>query len=394
MKTFKFIFVLLLLIPIMPAYSQQNASDPFSIMRQALNENINYLKAINNLQAIKPVDDSVSNLWHSYMQAALTCNTFLLNNPNIEQLVKEFYTNVPEPSVSYKIVAENDEAIKKIIKDTENRQVVMINESHWHSKHRYFVNTLLKPLYNNGFRYLAVEALWENADTLNLRGYAISSTGLYTVDPRMANLLRDAIQLGFKVIAYDDFTKNREFNQAANIIEQTLKNEPNTKILVYAGGDHINKSDRQKKMAYYFQQISGIHPFVIRQTADAFVYHKNYNGIAIIGQTDTLQENILIANGITESDFLCKPDFPQKNIAFAEMSDFDFNATNQYHSLSIYIENEFNYTTLKTVPIASYLLAKNNIPDSIKLPAGKYTVVIRNIDGEVIHQNPYKVEIQ
>jgi hypothetical protein len=84
-----------------------------------------------------------------------------------------------------------------IIQEAQKNQVVMINEAHHNSMHRAFTKSLLKRLFDNGYKNLGLEALdrGEHLDSaLNNRGYPIQKTGYYTQDPQFGDLLREAIK--------------------------------------------------------------------------------------------------------------------------------------------------------------------------------------------------------
>ncbi|PQB08355.1 hypothetical protein BST83_15395 [Polaribacter filamentus] len=143
----------------------------------------------------------------------------------------------------------------------------MLNEMHWHPKHRILALKLLEKLKENGFNYLAVEALDEKKDSLlNVNKFPIKSSGYYTREPYFAIFLREAIKLNYKIVGYDSFdTENREKTQAENI-KSIIDKDPNAKVFVYTGIDHILEKDlKKKRMAEYFQNLTGINPLTIDQ---------------------------------------------------------------------------------------------------------------------------------
>ncbi|MBC3784187.1 hypothetical protein [Spirosoma utsteinense] len=95
--------------------------------------------------------------------------------------------------------------------------------------HRAFTTSPLKDLYQGGFRYLGAETLNSRDSTLNQRRYPLIRSGYYTREPQYGNLIREALQLGYQLVAYearnkDEFAsgKNREIAQAHRI-EAILK---------------------------------------------------------------------------------------------------------------------------------------------------------------------------
>ena len=56
----------------------------------------------------------------------------------------------------------------------------------------------------NGFRYFAAETLNHHDEkALNQRKYPNQQTGFYVAEPIYAEILRQALKIGFKVIAYE-----------------------------------------------------------------------------------------------------------------------------------------------------------------------------------------------
>jgi hypothetical protein len=150
----------------------------------------------------------------------------------------------------------------------------MINEAHHVPQHRAFTITLLKTLRRSGFTHFATETLYETDTGLSARGYPTAQSGYYTGEPVYAELIRTAIKLGFRVVAYEvQGAKNsdeRERGQARNLIERILKDAPQAKILVHAGYAHIDEKGADRvgaaTMAQRFKEATGIDPFTIEQT--------------------------------------------------------------------------------------------------------------------------------
>lgn len=163
------------------------------------------------------------------------------------------------------------DARQYILKKAATSRVVMINEAHDKPLHRAFTASLLEGLYQQGFRYLAMETLNTNRNTplTRLNMY----TGHYTCEPMGGELVRRALEIGYKLVAYEDSLaykhgpNQREYIQASNI-NAVLKKDSTAKILVHAGYGHISKvaTDAYIPMAAYFSVISGIDPLTIDQT--------------------------------------------------------------------------------------------------------------------------------
>jgi len=164
----------------------------------------------------------------------------------------------------------------------DKHQIVVVNEEHRTPVHRALTHRLLSVLYAKGFRYLALETLRADDTELNKRGYPTHKSGYYTFDPVFGDIVRQAIKLGFKTVAYEnekncskpqDFlvcANEREFNQAQNVYDRILKDDPKAKILIHAGRGHAAKGEVQKGFAFMAQHlwnISRIEPFTVDQLA-------------------------------------------------------------------------------------------------------------------------------
>lgn len=174
-----------------------------------------------------------------------------------------------------------------IINRSQTEQITIINEAHHNPRHRVFVQHLLLGMYENGYRYLGIEALSPNFsdatvmgnDTLlNERAYPLNSqyTGYYTREPQFANMIRAALEIGFTVFAYERTpfqTVERDSAQAQNVMK-ILHKDPKAKILLYCGYAHLVESIRENRVENYgkskwlaaiIKDLSGIDPFTINQ---------------------------------------------------------------------------------------------------------------------------------
>lgn len=158
-----------------------------------------------------------------------------------------------------------------ILDKARNQQVVMINEAHEKPQHRVFTASLLEELYQQGFRYLAMETLspFPNASLRQVN----MLLGHYTCEPLAGELVRKALEIGYTLVAYEDNSSTHTVNQRAYTqaqkIYQILEKEPKAKILVHAGQGNLEEgagSDGRIPMAAYFKIISKIDPLTIDQT--------------------------------------------------------------------------------------------------------------------------------
>lgn len=167
------------------------------------------------------------------------------------------------------------DAADEIAKLAINRRIVMINEAHHDAHTRELTLALLPKLRAEGFTYFAAEAL-NNTDTgLMARGYPTTDSGSeYLHEPLYGDIIREAIRLGFKVVAYEseaDALADREAGQAQLLYRKVFANDPKARLFVHAGYAHIDKAPGNlggtiQPMAMQLKQLSGFDPLSIDQT--------------------------------------------------------------------------------------------------------------------------------
>lgn len=183
--------------------------------------------------------------------------------------------------VEYRQIAKNIQQLKRI-KNADAKKfitfiapqykVIMLNEANNKPLHRAFAYSLLDVLYNRGFRYLAMEMLNPMPDhELTKLTY---KTGHFAAEPVAGELIRQALDLGFTLVAYEDPLGNshtpteRDSIQAANIAK-ILSRDPEAKIFVYASYGHIAEKSISPDfipMGMAFKRMTGIDPLTIDQT--------------------------------------------------------------------------------------------------------------------------------
>ena len=164
-------------------------------------------------------------------------------------------------------------ALDAIAELAHGRQAVFFNEAHNVAVTRSLTVELLKRLREDGYDYFAAETLYDTDKNLQKRGYPTSESGFYVEEPIYAEMVRTALKLGFKVVAYDSSGNAegdaREREQAKALYEQVFKRDPKARLVVNAGYAHIQKDGKYldgKSMAYYFRKASGIEPLCVEQT--------------------------------------------------------------------------------------------------------------------------------
>lgn len=161
-----------------------------------------------------------------------------------------------------------------ILEKARTERVIIINEAHHSSLHRFFTRSLLKELFDLGYKNLGLEALsnGEYLDTLLVkRKYPNQETGWYIIDPQFGNMVREALEIGFNVFPYEQTTgsngKPREIEQAKNI-SNIINQKPTEKFLIYCGFDHALEGVHgswEKAMAGRLKEYTGIDPLTINQ---------------------------------------------------------------------------------------------------------------------------------
>lgn len=159
-----------------------------------------------------------------------------------------------------------------ILELAKDRKAVFFNEAHSAPVTRTLTIELLAKLRAQGFNYFAAETLYRNDKELNQRGYPTRDSGFYIDEPLYGEMVRTALKLGFKVLAYDVENAGagdaRELAGAQNLYH-VFKQDPNARLIVDAGFAHIQKTGKYlggSSMAEFFQKMSGIDPLCIEQT--------------------------------------------------------------------------------------------------------------------------------
>lgn len=177
----------------------------------------------------------------------------------------------PSPLADPDYVAQPaTEAIAALAKD---RKAVFFNEAHNAPVTRTLTVQMLAKLRAEGFDTFAAETLYSTDKDLAKRGYPTVDSGFYTEEPIYAEMVRTALKLGYRVIAYEaesDATGDaREAEQARNLYQRAFKGHADARLVVNAGYAHIVESGVYlggKSMAQHFRRISGIDPLTVEQT--------------------------------------------------------------------------------------------------------------------------------
>lgn len=176
--------------------------------------------------------------------------------------------------------ARSAPALSYIAEQAADHRFVMVNERHHVSTDRLLTLALLRLLSEQGFRYLAAEALTPWMTDIGVRGYPVREDGSsYVDDPVFGELLREAVALGFQIVPYEhqqdqdppmdgmNDQQVRDYWQAHNLIAETLERDPEAKVLVHCGYSHLHEvvSPRWTPMAHYFTEATGLDPLTVDQ---------------------------------------------------------------------------------------------------------------------------------
>ncbi|MEI7037722.1 hypothetical protein [Fulvimonas yonginensis] len=163
-------------------------------------------------------------------------------------------------------------AIEAISELARGRQAVFLNEAHHLPLTRTLTVQLLARLREEGFDTFAAETLYASDGHLAERGYPVEGTGFYTREPICAEMVRTALRLGYRVVAYEAESETsgdaRESRQARNLYERVFERDPHARLVLDAGYGHIQEAGTYlggRSMAEYFRRISGIDPLTVDQ---------------------------------------------------------------------------------------------------------------------------------
>jgi hypothetical protein len=329
-------------------------------------------------------------------QFLLTVNASMSNNKLYDSLIVDYEKerkqnfNLVIADLSNKDDVYKDNAVfGKIAEIAKENQVIMLNEDHYYPKHRLFAMELLETLKANGYNYLSLEGfnitINEKESTPNYKN------GIYTDEPYFAHFVRKAIALGFTVSGHENFDKgvDRELGQAKNIIK-ILEKEPKAKIFVYVGHSHIEKKDdKDKWMAEYFKELSGINPITINQTVICADTKQDLTLVPRKYFADTTKvkssADYFLVNNLKPS---LKIVYPKVDFKKAIVKDRKFS---DYKNKEVLVEivdfKEFDLMKNLAIPIESYLMIPKNQTINFELPIGKYHIFVKTEDDEILYDD-------
>lgn len=182
--------------------------------------------------------------------------------------------------------ARPGDALNEIVRRARDHSVVVINEAHDEPRHRAFAETVIRALRAEGFDTFAAETFRHPTDAMTARGFVTAADGYYTRDPIFAQLAHTAMQLGYRMVAYE-FTgpypegasgearvELREQRQAEQLFERTFAHAPDTRLVVLVGYGHVREEPRPPgspgpplMMATHLKRMLGRDILTVEQTA-------------------------------------------------------------------------------------------------------------------------------
>ncbi|WP_156101245.1 hypothetical protein [Salegentibacter sp. Hel_I_6] len=362
----------------------------------AVKDSPNYLKARKKLNTA-PVEKTEANEWMQFQYLA-TINSFFSNNEDYKNQIEEFEANrknqlkpILDTLLQNPEVKVNKGVLDEISELAKETRVVMLNENHWYPKHRVFAIKLLKKLKENGYTHLALEALFPNQDRkINERGFPTLNAGYYIREPNFGQLIRKAKELGFILVGYENQNQeiNRELGQAQNL-QHILEEDPNHKIFVYAGLDHILEEETKsgKRMAAYFKELTGLNPLTINQS-DVIGNSQNELSLIPTSMVSTFEKldkpvDYFVINNL-ESNFQESIDQEMETQEFTiEPKRFaDLNANEIL--IKIFKKSEYDIYKNGSVPLQATLKKQSQEPILFSLPPGNYTIHFSSVENNEI----------
>jgi hypothetical protein len=346
-------------------------------------ESAKFLQAYTEIAAY-PVKDALEKDFRQQMELTYLC--MLGDNPWYRKVLGERegrYPRRPEETraLHERGLAGREEVIGALLSRTEGQQVVMFNENHFMPWHRILLTELLPGLKKQGFQYLALEAL-SGDSLLNAGAIPDLRSGFYTREQHFYRLLRTAQALGFEFVSYDARKGDRELLQARNLYRKTLGKDPDARVVVLAGLEHIYErgGESQPRMAQHFATLYGIDPLTISQTDLAHYRHEMESELVLV-PSDSLERSrwqrvdLHVVNNLGWG-------YPPGDFRYS-------NTSGQPLQLALYNTDGWlsDYGYLGDIPEFSALLLPGEA-FSVALPEGEYRFLLFDSRGEVVRNVP------
>jgi hypothetical protein len=360
---------------------------------------INYLNPLLLLNYYLSKDLTESE-HHLLLQLLATYHSFIGNNDSTQLYTQKAFTK------QYAQLKNNDKnlilASKKIEELAQANNLLLFNEAHTDYRNRVFLKQMLPMLFANGYRILAIEGVSAFDTLLNTRKYPTNQTGFYTREPNFASLIRDALELGFKIFPYDaspDCSKCnntdanccfnlRELAQASNL-RNIIENNQKSKIIIYGGHDHIYKKTPSDKIVTMAMQLinMGYHFASIDQVRGNFYFinKKRQEYLSVI-------DNKLLPEAFTKllADAYIIPPYSLENKPNSTKPYIiKFNTATVLKKSRLYIKIYNSNDDINEIPIPLVVseIKKGRTNFKVFLPKGSYTAIVSSRSKEIFKHN-------
>ena len=353
-------------------------------------DTLNYVQPVQWLKSHgKMYENDKQNYW-TFIQAALTYTSNIKQLPLHDSYLEKWYEMTQRKIDREYLSTSFFDTIPYV---ANNHDILIFNENHFIPKHRILISSLLEDLYSQGYRNLALESLFNDGNTISKRGCVLFEDGFYTREPEMANLIYEAMRLGYRLINYEadeETDLEREQKQAENLWNK-IKNTDD-KTIVLCGVAHIALNPDIPKMAYILKQLSEKQVFTINQMAfDCLTPNFDKEQVKIIdtrtiintptSDTAVLQRNqndLYIINNLT-----C-PKTDKNNYRNVNVKDIFPKKINKESFVFVYKEKEYQRYGASAIPFSIYYFSDNKF--SFSIPAGEsFLILIKNWQNDIVH---------
>jgi hypothetical protein len=163
-------------------------------------------------------------------------------------------------------------ALRVIEREAARTRVVIWGEEHHLPQTRSLYEPMLRTLWKLGYRYLAAETFGDSVTMPGFR-YPTFSSGVYVRDPVFASAVRVALDIGYRLVAYEESGQAtagdnsfRDRRQAENLQARVFARDSGARLLVLAGRGHaseVTAPDGWTPMASVLKRLTGIDPFTV-----------------------------------------------------------------------------------------------------------------------------------
>lgn len=329
------------------------------------------------------------------------------------------------PAAGYKDVRDFLDTISKfslvdarsfILNRAANERVVMFNENPRYLQQRAFFYSLLDDFYQLGFRYLSLH--WLNPSINPNQAPVSRYLGYQVADPIAAELVRKAKQLGFTLITQGDTsitkrTANVQDAVQASKLNSLLQQDTTARLLVLDESAHISEKaiGDFTPMATVLRRLSGIDPLTIDQTelceASSFEYGRyffeEFNRRVPVQQVSVAVRNQQPVSLLENDQVDLQLVFP-KMVAEHNRANWLGTAGKRVASgiqpahrelffVQAYQADEANkYAYANIIPVDQTYLTDRDGYYWLYLPVGKYKLVYRDINYQILSERNHLVE--